>query len=125
MIYPFLLLPRFPPYFLLSGMFLNTTSVQCCPYIIHGVVFSLLPVFRLIYSAFYPLTLLSAPLAGPGEWLWSDLHHITQEEAVELSGTVQHTHSGERDRQLHRKVYLHSLQWKNGQNCICISCGFW
>lgn len=67
MIYPFLLLPRFPPYFLLSGKFLNTTSVKCCPYIIHGVVFSLIPVFRLIYSAFIP-SLFFLPTCRP-QWM--------------------------------------------------------
>lgn len=33
-----------------------------------------------------------------GEWFEADPRNTPQEEAVELSGAVQHTHSGERDR---------------------------
>lgn len=91
MIYPFLLLPRFPPYFLLSGKFLNTTSVKCCPYIIHGVVFSLIPVFRLIYSAFIPslffLPHLQAPVNGSGR-TYTTSHKKKLWSSLELSNTL-------------------------------------
>lgn len=51
----------------------------------------------------------------------ADPRNTAQEEAVELSGAVQHAHSGERDGWSHRRVHLHCIQWADGEKCLSIS----
>lgn len=56
-----------------------------------------------------------APLLELSEQLQADVRNTPQEEAVELSGTVQHVDSGERDCGPQWRIHLHCIQWADGE----------
>lgn len=53
------------------------------------------------------------------EWFEADPRDAPQEEAVELSGAVQHTHGGECDSRPQWRIHLHCVQWTDGEKCLC------
>lgn len=54
-------------------------------------------------------------LLGLGEQFQPRVYDIAQEEAVELSGTVKHTDSGERDCGSHWRLHLLRIQRADGE----------
>lgn len=61
------------------------------------------------------IQLFDASLLDLGEQFQADVRNTPQEEAVELSGTVKHIDSGERDCGPHWRIHLHRIQWTDGE----------
>ena len=61
-----------------------------------------------------------ASLLDLSEQFQANVRNTPQEEAVELSGTVQHVDSGERDCGPHWRIHLHCIQWTNGEKWISV-----
>ena len=98
----------------------NSVLKKEFPHLIFRVVFKCPRVIYVIFSRdrytwhFRCLSL----MPDLGEWFEADPRDVPQEEAVELSGAVQHTHSGECDSRPHWRIHLHCIQWADGEKCL-------
>ena len=78
-----------------------------------------------VCSVWYFSCLCFSLMSELSEWFKADPHHSTQEEAVELSGAVQHSHSGECDSGSQWRIHLHSIQWEDGGKCLSSAQSVW